>query len=185
MSRNRDLDIEQGDWDTMRADAVIIRYGVFVMEQDVPEDMELDLMDPLALHWLVRDAGGEAIATARLTPDHHVGRMAVLPDFRNQGVGGALMRSIQQHALDSGLPALLLNAQVHALAFYERHDFVASGPVFDDAGIPHRAMRWQPAAGPGQETGPGHGAGQGISEHTGDGDGHNGNGNGDGEADHG
>lgn len=138
---DRDIQIEHGDWDSLRGDAVVVRFGVFVLEQDVPEDLELDLHDPDCVHWLVRAADGDAIATARLSPDGQIGRMAVVPDWRGRGVGCALLRAMIRHARDTGLPTPHLHAQEQAIAFYEREGFIAEGPSFDDAGIPHRAMR--------------------------------------------
>lgn len=138
---DQDLRIEHGDWDRLRGEAVLIRFGVFVMEQEVPEDLELDLLDPDCTHWLVRAPDGEAIATARITPDGQIGRMAVVPDWRGRGVGGTLLREIVRHAGEVGLPTPHLHAQEQAIGFYERQGFIAEGPAFDDAGIPHRAMR--------------------------------------------
>lgn len=134
--------IESGDWDTLRGEAAVIRFGVFVMEQEVPEDLELDLLDPDSRHWIARNVEGSAVGTARLAPDNHVGRMAVLPEWRGRGVGSALLQAIQQHARDNGIPILALNAQVQAIQFYEKFGFIAEGPEFDDAGLPHRLMRW-------------------------------------------
>ncbi len=134
--------IESGDWDSLRGDAAVIRYGVFVLEQNVPEDMELDLLDPVSRHWLARSPAGNAVATARLTPDHQLGRMAVLREWRGRGIGTRLVETIQQHALERQVAALILHAQLQAIPFYRRLGFLAEGPTFDDAGIPHRRMRW-------------------------------------------
>ena len=136
--------IRDGDWDSLRGEAALIRFGVFVLEQDVPEELELDLLDPDCRHWLVHDRNGEAIATARLAPDGQIGRMAVLPDWRGRGVGTALLRAILAHTHESGHPRPYLHAQEQAVGFYERAGFVAEGPLFDDAGIPHRLMRLPP-----------------------------------------
>lgn len=139
------ISLESGDWDSLRGEAAVIRFGVFVIEQEVPEDLELDMLDPLCRHWIARDSRGEAIATARLTADNHVGRMAVVPDYRGKGVGAALLEAIKQHALETGIEELALNAQLQAIPFYEKLGFTASGPVFDDAGIQHRTMHWRSA----------------------------------------
>ncbi|MCK8515791.1 GNAT family N-acetyltransferase [Methylonatrum kenyense] len=138
---DRDFQIEHGDWDSLRSEAVVIRFGVFVLEQQVPEELELDLHDPDCVHWLVRAADGDAIATARLAPDGQIGRMAVMPDWRGRGIGSALLRAMVDYAREAGLPTPHLHAQEQALGFYERQGFIAEGPGFDDAGIPHRAMR--------------------------------------------
>jgi len=118
-----------------------IRTAVFVIEQQVPEDEEWDDMDPLCVHALAVDARGTAIGTGRLTPDGKIGRMAVLKDWRGQGVGKALLQFLVQVARERGLPECYMNAQSHALPFYARHGFQVYGEEFMEAGIPHRCMR--------------------------------------------
>jgi predicted GNAT family N-acyltransferase len=95
----------------------------------------------VSLHALARDAAGRALGTGRLLPDGHIGRMAVLPQARGQGVGAALLRALMQAARDRGEREVALSAQTHAIAFYERFGFVVEGEEYDDAGIPHRMMR--------------------------------------------
>ena len=130
-----------GDWDTCKSDAQDIRYEVFVVEQGVPVEMEWDEMDAVCLHAVAYDGSDRAIATGRLLPDGHIGRMAVLKDFRGRGVGRALLRSLIQSAAKRGDREVLLSAQVHALGFYRAEGFVEEGPVYEEAGIPHQAMR--------------------------------------------
>lgn len=128
-----------GDWDAARA----IRMEVFVEEQAVPEALELDEHDAMARHWLAR-VDGEPVGTARavaLEGTWKIGRVAVRAPWRGSGVGRELMRAILAAARDEGVAVLALDSQVHALPFYERLGFVAEGPEFDDAGIPHRHMR--------------------------------------------
>ncbi|MEX0731330.1 MAG: GNAT family N-acetyltransferase [Aquisalimonadaceae bacterium] len=139
------ISIESGDWDRLRGEAAVIRFGVFVVEQNVPEELELDLLDDSSRHWLARNQNGEVVGTARLTPDHHIGRMAVLADYRGRGIGRGLVRAIQQHARDNGIPQLSLNAQTYAIPFYEKLGFRAEGAEFLDAGILHRTMHWRTA----------------------------------------
>ncbi|WP_299362159.1 GNAT family N-acetyltransferase [uncultured Paracoccus sp.] len=120
-----------------------IRRAVFVEEQNVPEALEHDGHDATAVHLLASEAG-RPVGTARLLIRGNtgkIGRVAVLADRRGQGLGAALMRA----ALDElraipGVKLARLGAQTHALAFYEKLGFTASGPVYDDAGIPHRDM---------------------------------------------
>jgi predicted GNAT family N-acyltransferase len=133
------LNITLGNWHTQQAQAVPLRHAVFVLEQHVPLELELDEMDALSVHALAMH-GDEAVGTARLLPDGHVGRMAVLPAWRGQGVGSALLQALLEHARSQGHAQVLLNAQVHAAGFYARHGFVQQGGVFDDAGIPHVEM---------------------------------------------
>jgi len=136
-----DIEVRLGDWQTLGPLALPVRYAVFVREQHVPEELELDEHDPPSLHAIAL-VGGETVGTGRLTPDGRIGRMAVLPGYRNRGVGARLLLALRDAALAQGLPRLELHAQVHAIPFYQRLGFVADGPVFDDAGIPHRRMHW-------------------------------------------
>ncbi|MBT2677124.1 GNAT family N-acetyltransferase [Streptomyces sp. ISL-14] len=131
-----------------------VRKEVFVGEQGVPEDLEYDAYDAVAVHVLaVREDGvplgtgrllhGEA-AAAKVDGDPSVGalgRLAVTKAARGLGVGVALVRAIEETARSRGLAAVDLHAQTHALGFYERLGYAAYGPEFPDAGIPHRAMR--------------------------------------------
>ncbi len=136
-----DVRITLGDWASVREQAAAIRHAVFVVEQKVPVDIELDEFDPVSVHALAFDGDGVAVGTGRLLPDGHIGRMAVLRHARGSGVGGALLRALMAAARERGFGEVQLNAQTHALAFYARFGFVAEGEEFDDAGIPHRAMR--------------------------------------------
>lgn len=128
-------------WDAAMPFARSIRYAVFVIEQGVPVDLEWDEHDPVCDHAIAFDAGGDAIATGRLLPDGHIGRMAVLASARGQGVGSAVLDALVARAVARGMPAALLNAQTHAAPFYARHGFVPYGEQFMEAGIPHVAMR--------------------------------------------
>jgi predicted GNAT family N-acyltransferase len=132
--------IEIAPWEAAQSQAQRIRFAVFVEEQGVPAELEMDDMDARSLHALAFE-GGEAVGTGRLLPDGHVGRMAVLKFWRGRGVGAALLRRLIDAARQRGDREVLLSAQVHALGFYRAHGFDAYGPVFEEAGIPHQAMR--------------------------------------------
>lgn len=127
----------QNDLSDLRA----VREPVFIVEQQVPEELEWDELDPLSIHVVAREPDGTPIGTARLTPDHRIGRMAVLPPWRGRGVGAALLKMLIQHARELGYPELELHAQTHALGFYQQHGFTAFGEEFDEAGIAHLRMR--------------------------------------------
>jgi len=133
--------IELGDWAALRSRAEPLRFAVFVEEQKVPAEMELDEFDALSLHALAVDAQGRVLGTGRLLPDGHIGRMAVRREARGAGVGSALLQALIEAARRRGDSAVMLNAQTHALPFYRHFGFVAEGEEFDDAGIAHRAMR--------------------------------------------
>lgn len=137
----KDLHVEVRGWDEAEACVMPVRTEVFVVEQGVPAEIERDALDAVCRHAIARDAGGRVIATGRLLPDGHIGRMAVLRTARGAGVGGAVLQALIAEAARRGLREVALNAQTHALAFYRRHGFEAVGEVFMEAGIPHRAMR--------------------------------------------
>jgi predicted GNAT family N-acyltransferase len=131
-----------------------VRKEVFVGEQGVPEDIEYDAYDAVAVHVLAVREDGVPLGTGRLLFGEaaagktggdasvgSLGRLAVTREARGLGVGAALVRAVEEAARARGLAAVDLHAQTHALGFYERLGYVAYGPEFPDAGIPHRAMR--------------------------------------------
>ena len=120
-----------------------VREAVFVREQRVPVELEWDGLDDQCLHMLAEDPQGNPIGTGRLLPDGHIGRMAVLKEWRGRGVGAALLRALMEEGEKRGFRELALAAQVQAMSFYEKAGFVAEGEVFDEAGIPHRNMVWR------------------------------------------
>jgi len=132
--------IELLDWESARAEASRIRTEVFVREQRVPAEIEMDEHDAACLHALAY-VDGKAVGTGRLLPDGHIGRMAVLRESRASGVGSAILLRLIDAARRRGMREVRLSAQTHALGFYQRHGFVEAGDVFEEAGIPHQEMR--------------------------------------------
>ncbi|MGD9953010.1 MAG: GNAT family N-acetyltransferase [Burkholderiales bacterium] len=132
--------IELFGWEGARAEASRIRTEVFVREQRVPAEIEMDEHDAACLHALAY-VDGRAVGTGRLLPDGHIGRMAVLRESRASGVGSAILLRLIDEARRRGMREVRLSAQTHALDFYSRHGFVAVGGVFEEAGIPHQEMR--------------------------------------------
>jgi len=131
-----------------------VRKEVFVGEQGVPEDIEYDAYDAVAVHVLAVRQDGTPLGTGRLLHGEaaaakgdgdltvgSLGRLAVAREARGLGVGVALVRAIEDAARARGLAAVDLHAQTHALGFYERLGYEAYGPEYPEAGIPHRAMR--------------------------------------------
>jgi predicted GNAT family N-acyltransferase len=135
------VSIELGDWARLRDEATRIRFTVFVEEQQVPAEIELDDWDARCLHALARDAQGRALGTGRLLPDGHIGRMAVLASARGLGVGTALLHALMQAARERGHVEAVLSAQTHAVPFYARLGYTTMGEVYEEAGIPHVDMR--------------------------------------------
>jgi predicted GNAT family N-acyltransferase len=117
-----------------------VRETVFVLEQHVPAELEWDGIDADCFHALAMSQDGQAIGTGRLLLDGHIGRMAVLREWRGRGVGKQLMELLMTEARNNHYPRLLLNSQVSAVPFYERFGFVTRGDEFDSAGIPHLEM---------------------------------------------
>ena len=118
-----------------------VRRAVFIDEQGVPEALEWDEHDAVALHFLATTLDGSPIGCARLLPDGHVGRMAVLPAWRGHGVGRSLLAAVLNAARARGHAEIRLSAQTHATDFYLRAGFVTQGTEYEEAGIPHVAMR--------------------------------------------
>jgi predicted GNAT family N-acyltransferase len=112
-----------------------------VLEQNVPEEIEWDGIDPDCTHAIAHAAGGEAIGCARLLPDGHIGRMAVRREWRGRGAGAALLQHLLALAVQAGHTHVMLNAQTHAMPFYERYGFAPIDEEFMEAGIAHRTMQ--------------------------------------------
>jgi len=127
-------------WDEARAHASPIRFTVFCEEQGVPREIELDEHDSASLHAVVFE-GGTPVATGRLLPDGHIGRMAVLKGWRKRGVGSLMLQRLIERAKARGYPEVALSAQVHAVPFYRAHGFAEEGSEYLEAGIRHQAMR--------------------------------------------
>ena len=134
------LRLELLSWEKARPHASPIRFTVFVEEQGVPREIELDEHDAHSIHAIAFD-GSEPVGTGRLLPDGHIGRMAVLKAFRNRGVGALMLKGLIEQARQKGYPEVMLSAQVHAVRFYRAHGFVEEGDEYMEAGIRHQAMK--------------------------------------------
>ena len=132
--------VDAGDWNELGEPAREVREPVFVDEQKVPREIELDEHDVTSRHVVSRDGDGTAIGTGRLLPDGHIGRMAVLSDWRGKGVGRAMLERLLEDATQRNMRHLALHSQTQAAGFYRRFGFVEEGPEFMEAGIPHRTM---------------------------------------------
>lgn len=127
------------DWSIDRDTLSNIRYRVFIEEQKVPVELEWDEYDNSATHFIA-SCDDTAVACARLKSDGQIGRMAVLQDYRNQGIGQALLRFVLQTAAEKNMNEVYLHAQVSAIPFYEKQGFITVGDIFYEADIPHREM---------------------------------------------
>jgi predicted GNAT family N-acyltransferase len=127
-------------WQASEAALSAVRRRVFIEEQQVPEALEWDGLDASCHHVLVSGTADRPVATGRIKPDGHIGRMAVLKDCRGQGIGSAVLAALLEVARQQQCTAVYLHAQVSAIPFYEKHGFVTSGRQFMDAGISHQTM---------------------------------------------
>ena len=134
-------------WNDAQKEAFAIRKTVFIEEQGVPEEMELDEFDPICQHALAYE-NSRCIGTARLilpieTANRQIariGRMAVLAPYRKQGVGKSLLSALIKLGISKDITQFELHAQLSAIPFYEQLGFIATGNVYDEAGIAHRDM---------------------------------------------
>ena len=131
--------VRQVPWAEGAAALMRVRRAVFIDEQGVPEAEELDGADADATHFLAEDAAGAPIGTARLLASGQIGRMAVLPNWRQHGIGARLLAAAVDAAAERNLP-VFLHAQVTAIGFYERNGFEAVGETFMEADIEHCKM---------------------------------------------
>ena len=129
------------DWREAEARLAPIRYMVFVEEQKVPVEIEMDGLDAECAHAVAETLSGEAIGTGRLLPDGRIGRMAVLAGWRGKGVGAAILVALMDEARRRGFRETYLHAQAHAKAFYLRNGYLPHGDEYLEAGIAHLEMR--------------------------------------------
>jgi predicted GNAT family N-acyltransferase len=116
-----------------------LRNRVFVDEQKVPLSLEIDGLDAECQHVkaLIDDV---IIGTGRLLPNGSIGRMCVLGEYRNRGIGTMMLKNLVQQAVDNGYQKLSLNSQSDAIPFYQKFGFIIDSEEFIEAGIPHRRM---------------------------------------------
>jgi len=140
------ITIETRPWLEARDAAYAIRYAVFIKEQGIPAELEIDDYDPIAEHALAF-VDGQCVATARIYLDEQdpskakIGRMAVLKEFRGQGIGTALLGEAIRAGMMQGASVFELHAQQSAAPFYAKLQFKPDGAIFDEVGIPHQCMR--------------------------------------------
>ncbi|NNJ90851.1 MAG: GNAT family N-acetyltransferase [Gammaproteobacteria bacterium] len=140
-----DLQIITTDWASSQPVLSSIRFKVFVEEQKVPKEMEIDDEDTHAWHFLVvNNNNHQPVATGRLLENGHIGRMAVFKEYRNRKVGSQLLSAIIDKARKQNIDEIFLNAQLNAVGFYKKNGFTTYGEEFMDAGIPHIKMTLTP-----------------------------------------
>jgi predicted GNAT family N-acyltransferase len=125
-----------------RDDAFAVRIAVFVDEQRIPREEELDEHDDTAVH-CVAYVDGRPVGAGRLIvsgDEAKIGRMAVLREHRGDGVGRAVLEALEREGRTRGVRRFRLSAQLHAAPFYERAGYRREGDIYDEVGIPHIAM---------------------------------------------
>ncbi len=149
LARLGEVSVIKADWATRQQALEQVRGAVFIEEQGVPADIERDGLDSECQHLLAIDSANappRPVGAVRLMPDGRIGRMAVLPAYRGQGIGTLLLLGIVNVARSAGFKRLTLHAQVHALNFYSTHGFMPVGEDFIEGGINHRTMQLDLAA---------------------------------------
>jgi len=132
--------VEQVTWAEGQALIRPIREAVFIQEQTVPVELEWDELDAGCIQ-LLAFSSNDAVGTARMTAAGKIGRMAVLSGYRGFGIGTSLLSKMIQLAQKEHLSAVVLDAQVAAIPFYQRVGFEVASEPFMDAGIVHRKMK--------------------------------------------
>ena len=126
------------------ADAFEVRKTVFIHEQNVPEEEEIDEFESGSVHFVLYDDNGIATGAGRFRVLDGIGkveRICVLKENRKTGAGIAVMNKIEEYAKSQGIPTLKLNAQTHAIPFYSKLGYETVSEEFMDAGIPHKTMK--------------------------------------------
>ncbi len=139
---DRAYTVRIAEWPTDAAAIRQVRECVFVEEQRIPAELEWDDLDSQCIHVLAAVENRDVVGTARLEPTGKIGRVAVLKPLRKQGIGTVMVRQLVAEARRAGYAELYLHAQVDALHFYKNLGFYPEGAQFDEAGIPHRKMRF-------------------------------------------
>ena len=145
MSNDRTFSVRLTTWQQDSVRFSPLRQQVFVNEQKVPAEIETDAFDADCVHAIAEDTSGNVIGTGRLLLSAgrpaRIGRMAVYSDWRNNGVGAALLRVLVDEAQRRGEKVIVLHAQVHAERFYAIRGFVRMGEEYEEAGIAHIDMQ--------------------------------------------
>jgi predicted GNAT family N-acyltransferase len=131
--------IEAAAWAEHGREIQAVRHAVFTLEQSVPANLDFDGADPDSCHALAL-SDDVPVATGRIQADGHIGRVAVLKEWRGRGIGTALVEFLSKEANHQGLDRVCLNSQMSAVAFYEKLSFQREGDTFMEAGIEHIRM---------------------------------------------
>ena len=134
------MKIQTTSFEASKADISSIRDTVFCLEQNIPRDIEWDGEDSECTHVIASHHNGTSIGTGRIKSDGKIGRLAILKDFRGQGIGERVLMSLIDVARDKGLKQVYLHAQIQAESFYRKRGFQKDGDEFIEANIRHVKM---------------------------------------------
>lgn len=138
------MDVRRVETDEEMVDALAVRRKVFIEEQGVPEDLEIDGKDEDAVHFVAYDDGTPVGAARFREYDDStvkVERVAVVESQRETGLGREIMAVVEATARAEGYGSVLLHAQAPVIEFYEKLGYEITSEEFEEAGIPHREMR--------------------------------------------
>ena len=125
-----------------REDTLRVRIAVFVEEQQIPREEEIDEHDGTAVFCVAYD-GDTPVGAGRLVlADGYgkIGRMAVLAPERGRHIGAGILAALEAEGAAEGVRLFRLSAQLYAAGFYERAGYIRVGDAYDEVGIPHIAM---------------------------------------------
>ena len=136
-----DFDIAIVNWSNKQAELYSVRRAVFIEEQNISESIELDGRDSDCFHVLASDKNGRAVGTARMDGKGKIGRMAVLQNYRRQGIGRKMIQALMNFGRKNAITDFHLSAQITAIGFYRKMGFEPFGEEFLEAGIIHINMK--------------------------------------------
>ncbi len=139
--RHKTFTIRPATWQEDSREISFVRRQVFIVEQKIPESEEWDDVDEISSHMLVFSKKRDVVGTGRIEPNGKIARLAVLAEYRGQGVGSAMLTRLVEEARQRGFGRVYLHAQTHALSFYMKFGFVSDEEIFSEGGIPHVLAR--------------------------------------------
>ena len=141
MMRHKSFAIRAATWLDDRHEISLVRRQVFIVEQKIPESEEWDDADESSSHVLAFSEKRDVVGTGRIEPTGKIARLAVLAEYRGEGVGSAMLTRLVEEARQRGFSQVYLHAQTHALNFYKKFGFVSDEEIFSEGGIPHVVAR--------------------------------------------
>lgn len=139
--RHNMFTIRDATWQVDQIEIAFVRRQVFIIEQNIPESDEWDDADANSSHVLVFSEKRDVVGTGRIEPTGKIARLAVIAEYRGQGVGSLMLTRLVEEARQRGFSQVFLHAQTHALKFYKKFGFVSDEEIFSEGGIPHVVAR--------------------------------------------